>query len=244
MECVYESASLVRAVSGDPKVKVRCLVCHVGLKEEVVNTIKRHYTVQHNYQFKQMRKRDATTISRATEPSNTPKKPRLANAAGIFRDKDDLHRHCVKHLSQNALAYAYWDSPTTRRVYSVFEEAFKTSLRGRKMRDHVLEQSQRITRLIEEKLAGRMFSIKYDIGSRFMRSFLGISAQYMDNFEVKIVHIAMVVNPDRNYSETILNIIKLHLKNTGLNLEQVYSATTDNGKHQMIFFYLVFNSPE
>lgn len=66
------------------------------------------------------------------------------------------------------------------------------------MRTRVSEVSDRLITRTQNELEGRLVGFMVDIGSRFGKSFLTVSAQYMDTFEIQIRHLGMVIMYKRN----------------------------------------------
>lgn len=78
-------------------------------------------------------------------------------------------------------------------------------------------------------LFGSPFSIKFDIASRQRRSFLGISIQFAKDFVIDVVHLGMVEMDEKHTADNIRRRIHEVILMHGLQIEQVYSCTTDNG---------------
>lgn len=82
---------------------------------------------------------------------------------------------------------------------------------------------------LAKDLEGKMFSLKFDIGSRFGRSFLGVSVQYMKDFDVKVVFLGMPELYQKKSWKYLKTVIQNLLAEYGLNKTQIYSINTDNG---------------
>lgn len=99
------------------------------------------------------------------------------------------------------------------------------------MRTHLKDVVADVKEQIRDQLRGRLFCLLIDIGSRFGKSFLGIGAQFMDQFEIKTVHLGMVAMHERNTAKYIEQWIIKILEEFNVSMAQVYTITTDNGAH-------------
>lgn len=169
----------------------------------------------------QKRKRDPA-------PSAEPPAKRIKVYHDGFINQDDYLRTCVKHQAINNLSFLYWDSETTRRFQSPFEKALGVSVSSKKMREHTEVGRQHVAGRIRDKLAGKLFCIKFDIGSRLNRSSLGVSIQFIEDYEIKISHLGMIGMTERATGAHLRRKIA-GMQTNGLDVAQIYSSTTDNG---------------
>lgn len=140
------------------------------------------------------------------------KQPNRAVLHNNFQDREDYINVCVLHASANALPFRYWDCITTRAIHDPFNSHFNVSVNSKTMRDHFATMSEKIKDHIRLELRGRLFSV-----------------QCMTNFNVKVIHMGMIVMHQRNKSEYIQQRIEEILSEFGLKVEQIYTITTDNG---------------
>lgn len=206
---------------------VECLLCCSTFTAPKKSNIKHHYTVRHNYIFEA--ERNSKRSSASGLGGKAPKQPNCAVLHNNFENRDDYINVCVLHASQHVLPFRYWDSETTMAIHEPFNTHFDVRVNSRTMREHFATMSDKIKDQIRIELRGRLFSVKFDIGSRFKKSFLGVSVQFMTNFTVKVVHMGMIVMHQRNKSAYIKERIEEILRDFGLNVEQIYTITTDNG---------------
>lgn len=97
------------------------------------------------------------------------------------------------------------------------------------MRSHLCNTAKSIKEQLRVDLQKRLITILFDIGSRAGRSFLGVGAQYMDKFVVKIVHLGIVVMHEKKTAVNLYQRIKAILDDFGISMDQIYNITTDNG---------------
>lgn len=99
------------------------------------------------------------------------------------------------------------------------------------VKEHMTQTAQKVREKIKAEVAGRPLSLLADIATKHKRSILGISVQYTFNGELKVRSIGFIELCERhtgkNLAETIIN--RLH--ELGINLKQIITVTTDNGKN-------------
>lgn len=220
---VYPSES-----NGNPVTK--CNLCHVVFKSNNASSIKRHYKQTHAYKFKVIRKRKAAAIA-STDGVLIKKRRGMCVRCEQYTCAEDIIKICMKiHVDTN-LGYETWNHDF-RAFFIPCEKKFGLSLEPRVMRDHIAIASNRITKLIEERLANRLFSLQLDIGSRDNRSFIRVAVQYMIDFDVKLFHLG-IIKMKRKEKDTPIDIcqeIQSLLNSFGLKMSQIYSVSTDNGE--------------
>lgn len=167
-----------------PVYKYCCAECHQDFKTANTYSIKRHLFEKHGHVFIDGRKRKPPATSvivnsvSEVEDAATPSKKLRCNCPKLpYSSGDEFIKDCVRHHVMQNQPFTYWDADTTRNLYSIYEKKFNVSIRSRKMREHLVEASHRISYAIEQRLHNRLFSLKFDIGSRFNRSFLGVAVQ-------------------------------------------------------------------
>lgn len=97
------------------------------------------------------------------------------------------------------------------------------------MRLQLKEAAGSIKGAITKDVRGRMVGVMLDLGSRFGKSFLGVSIQYMDNLTIKIAHLGMIVMRERKTAVFIRKRLEEILALFGMTLMQIHTITTDNG---------------
>ena len=71
-----------------------------------------------------------------------------------------------------------------------------------------------------------------DIGSRHGRSFLGLSAQYTENFKVCVLNLGVIVMKEKNPRRTHIHVFIAGILDIfGLDMKQIYSISVDNGSN-------------
>lgn len=82
-------------------------------------------------------------------------------------------------------------------------------------------------------MRGKAVSVMIDIATRYNRSVLGINIAYMHNSKVVVRTIGMQVLRFTHTAANLVKVIKKHLSDYCIHLEQIISFTTDNGKNMI-----------
>lgn len=93
--------------------------------------------------------------------------------------------------------------------------------------------SEDIKTKIKTEVRGKMICLMMDIGSRYNKSILGVSIAYMYNGKIAVRTIAMHVLQFSSTAENIYKIVRKYLADYGIDINQVISVTTDNGKNMI-----------
>lgn len=86
---------------------------------------------------------------------------------------------------------------------------------------------------IKSELKGRMFSIMFDIATKWTIGMLGLDASFMLNDAVVSRSLGVIEIKERHTGAHIGEMIQDILKKYDLTLSQVYAATTDNGSNML-----------
>lgn len=151
--------------------------------------IKKHYESFHHVTFEQQRVNNKR-IRDIDSPKNDPKK-KCPVLHYNFASKEEYLTWCSNLQASNALSSTFWDDRYTKQMIQPFNDYFHVSVSGATMPLHLDAVCKKIKARVAKDLEGKMFSLKFDIGSRFGRSFLGVSVQYMIDFDVKVVFLGM-----------------------------------------------------
>lgn len=100
---------------------------------------------------------------------------------------------------------------------------------GKTLRLKIAKTADDITDVITGDVKDRLLSLMFDLGSKFGKSFLGISVQYMENMTIKIAHLGMIVMRERKTAAFIRERLEQILARFGVSLKQILTITTDNG---------------
>lgn len=148
----------------------------------------------------------------------------------------DILNACVDLVTANALPLSVLECPAFKKVIEPYVIALKLKgidlvINRKKIKTRIAERAQKIKKKIVSQLRNKMICLMIDIASRYNRSILGVNAAYFDDGKIKICTIGMHAIRCSQTATNITNIIKKNLSDFSIQLSQIVSITTDNGKN-------------
>lgn len=166
------------------------------------------------------------------ESEGTPAKQNSRSEVNSnYANVEEFLNVCVLLQSENLLPYAFWDCSTTQYMLRADSRLFGVNLNGPLVREQTKSATSRIKAMITNELSGKQICLMFNIVSKHKRSILSVSAQYMSEFSVKIVHLGLVVMLKKNTSDWIQLRILSILDEFEISTDQIYTITTNNGAH-------------
>lgn len=99
------------------------------------------------------------------------------------------------------------------------------------VKDKLEKTANKIREIIKYEVKDRSLSLMLDIVTKHGRSILGASPQYSVKGQLKIRSIAMIELIESHTGIYLAEVIIKRLKEYGINLAQIFTITTDNGKN-------------
>lgn len=99
------------------------------------------------------------------------------------------------------------------------------------VKNHVNQTAEKVRQKIREEVAHRPLSLLADIVTKHKRSILGVSVQYFFNGELKVRSIGFIQLSERHTGKYLAEVVITRLKDYGIDLKQIITITTDNGKN-------------
>lgn len=96
------------------------------------------------------------------------------------------------------------------------------------IKDHISYLSSEIIETVKEEVNGKFVSLMVDTATKFRRSILGLSLQFLSGTSIVIRSIGMVHLDSSHTSKYIADKILDQLKLFGIHIWQIISITTDN----------------
>lgn len=146
----------------------------------------------------------------------------------------DIWEACVDLITVNALPIAVVESPAFKKILGPYVTALRRqgielNINKNSIKSLIEEKANRIKRQIISETKGGLVDLMVDIATRHNRSVLGINIKYMINGTPVIRTIGMHTLHYASTAENLRKIIVDKLKEYELNLENIFSITTDNG---------------
>lgn len=108
------------------------------------------------------------------------------------------------------------------------ENRFKTMNRF-KIRTRVIETAKHIRDSIKDSVCGKLISVKLDGAQRHHRHFLGITIQLFTNDELKVFTLGCIELEVSSTAENLQKEVLKVLEKYGIEIDQIFTITTDNG---------------
>lgn len=160
---------------------------------------------------------------------DTPGKP---SRVLIVLDRNVYISSIVRWITDGSVSLNFFSKKYVSDVLGAVENGLKMRHTSRKnVMPYVEAVETRMVNFIAEEMKGKFVCIKADLASRKGRSVLSVNVQFVKRGKVVVRTLAMVERIDKNTAENIYCDIVRVLGKFGVDLKQVYSITTDNGKN-------------
>lgn len=171
------------------------------------------------------------------------KKSELTNASSLIEirilvDPDKIRNACVRLICSRGLPLSFVEFPEFKEILEPYvigleRNGYNLVINRQNTRNRIVILASTIMVQIKEELKGKLVAVMADIGSKYNRSVLGISIAYMVNGKKTVRTIGMHVLKYSHTADYIAETIKTHLSYYNIQLNQVISITTDNGKNMV-----------
>lgn len=99
------------------------------------------------------------------------------------------------------------------------------------VKKHLSETAEKMRKHIQNEVKDQSLSLLCDIVTKHNRSILGVSVQYSFNGQLKIRSIGFIELQESHTGKYLAEVIIKRLGDFGINLKQILTITTDNGKN-------------
>lgn len=153
-------------------------------------------------------------------------------------DPVEIRNACAELICKNALPLSFVEFPAFKRILEPYAKALKLQgynlvINRVNIKDHIHKMSEDIKAKIKIEVRRKMISLMMDIGSKYNKSILGVSIAYMLNGKMSVRTIAMHVLQFSSTAENIYKIVRKYLADYDIDINQIISVTTDNGKNMI-----------
>lgn len=148
-------------------------------------------------------------------------------------NKDDIEQACVELITNNGCSLNLINSRAFQKIISPITIALNMSINSENVKSNIGLMASKIKTQISIDLKNRLFSLKIDEASRLNRSIVGINVQFIERNSIQIKTLAMVEMKEKHTAVNIKRIICNTLDKFNLNIEQIYSITSDNGRNMI-----------
>lgn len=101
------------------------------------------------------------------------------------------------------------------------------------VKQHLSQTAKKVRDKICAEAANKPLSLLADIVTKHQRSIMGVSIQYHFNGDLKVRSIGFIELADKHTGKYLAQLIIERLQDYGINLKQIITITTDNGKNML-----------
>lgn len=151
---------------------------------------------------------------------------------------EDIWNAVIDLVTVNGLPLCVVEYPAFKKILEPYVIALKRqnielAINRQNIRTRIDAKAKDIKKLIMSQVRNRIVALMADIASRYNRSVLGVNIIYVINGKYCLRTIGMHILRFSHTANNIVNMIKKNLSDFHIRLEQVISATTDNGKNMI-----------
>ena len=140
-----------------------------------------------------------------------------------------LQRLAVDAVTKDGLPFSVFEKPSLQKLLQPIVDKTGVNLNRRALRNLTLDAAKKYLSGMKEKLKGCLVCLKVDLCSRKGRHFIGINVQVIHEGMLDIFTLTVKEMFVSSTAEEIKTMILNALSTVGVDLNQIYSITTDNG---------------
>lgn len=214
-----------------------CIECKYEMKGKHSANLGRHIQRKHPELHNEIKNK--LIISKSNHVINdiveSRDKPldKYTNIIRIKMTQKDFIDSCVKLVTVDGRPFSIFDDSGMREIINPIMSALKTPINSHNIVNFIDNKALNIRDNIKTEISNKMISVKVDSAYRLGRSILGINIQYIFEGTIKLRTLDMYETTSSQTGVYLKNIIIDVLKSYDIELEQVYSITSDNGKNMV-----------
>lgn len=140
---------------------------------------------------------------------------------------------CVKLVTINGRPFTIFKDSGMRDIIEPIMKSLHLTVNSENIKDLINDKANEVKNVIIGEIRNKFISLKIDSASRLGRSVIGINAQYICNGKIHLRTLAMYEVDDRQTANYIKNVIIEVIQSYDININQVYSVTSDNGRNMI-----------
>lgn len=151
---------------------------------------------------------------------------------------NEIIEACVDLITIKSLPISIVDSECFKKLIKPYEIALKQKniklvINRSNILKHIQKKANRIKEAIIIEVQKKFVCLMIDIASKYNRSVLGINIAFMKNSKIRVRTIGMHPLKKAHTAENLCEIIKQHLLEYKISLNQIFSITSDNGSNMI-----------
>ncbi|GLV36174.1 hypothetical protein CBL_21482, partial [Carabus blaptoides fortunei] len=222
-----------------------CNVCGTSIKGDHAANLERHLKRHHNDEFQNVQQKKKTKLNIQDESSPSPQGTLAKFAKSEFvkvkLNKEIVREACIELITVNGCSFEMLEYSGFQKILNPIVTAIDNnfSVNSENIKLLIPETALKIIAQINRVLKKKMISLKIDIASRLNRSILGINAQLIIDGKINLFTLAMTELKDKHTGIYIKNMVEKVLEKYSIDIQQIYSITTDNGANMISFVNLL-----
>ena len=144
-----------------------------------------------------------------------------------------MKKYAVEAVTVNGLPLHTFEKSGIRNLLFPVVNQLQLTLNSENIRDFVLDHAKILRSEIANKIKNKLVCLKFDIGSRKERGFLGINVQYILKGKLEVHTLTVLELLEKHTGEVLKSCVEDVLTEYGVDLEQIYANTTDNGTNMI-----------
>lgn len=151
----------------------------------------------------------------------------------VFLTAAKVKTSCVEMMANDAVSYRFFEQAGFKGLTDGIQHELNLCINRKSVVTWVQEAADCIRFRIAKLLKKRLFNIIVDAASRFGRSVLCITAQFVDAGKIELFCLGMKEMNVRHTAHNIAEEIKSVLALYNLDILQVYSVSSDNASNMI-----------
>lgn len=228
-----------------------CNICDTTMIGNHAANLERHLKRFHNEEFENVQ-RKKIKLNKNDEPMPStsglqisPKGPLdkfvKSDFLKVKLNKEKILEACVELITVNGSSFEMLEYSGFKKILNPIVAAIDKnfSINSENVKLLIPETASKIVTKIRTALEKRIFPLKVDIATRLDKSILGINAQLIIDGKINLFTLAMTELKDKHTGIYIKNMVRRVLKKFNVDMQQMYSVTTDNGANMIKFVDLL-----
>ena len=215
-----------------------CTTCSFIMKGKHAGNLRRHIQRNHQNEYKKiLEKTNSTSLiepsikkRRFPEDNSVSCIEKYCNLITVNMSAKCFIDACVKLVTVNGRPLTIFKDDGVREPLM---KALKITINSENIKDFVNNKADEIKTNIKADMSKKLISIKIDSASRLGKSVIGINAQYIRNGKIILRTLEMREVDDRLTGNYIKNVIIDVIQSYNLEVNQIYSVTSDNGSNML-----------
>lgn len=217
----------------------KCRICDKIMKGKHATNLLKHLNSSHTTEYAEV----STENLKRIKLGNATKHKHQEQISNIF-EKSNIHVNMtptilksalVEMITKNGRPLCIVEDSGFRKIIDPILDGFASSITINRfnIRELIKHEANMLRQTISRKLENKIISIKIDGASKMDRSVLGINVQILEDNRIKIITLAMTDIKTRSTSENLNELLKNVLVRYKVDIQQVYTITTDNGSNMI-----------